>query len=37
MLSPVAAGRLVDAGVDREYRGREKALDPTPVWIELRD
>lgn len=35
MLSPVAADRLVDAGVDKEYRGREKASDHTPVWIEL--
>lgn len=35
MLSPVAADRLRDAGVDREYRGREKASDHTPVWIEL--
>lgn len=37
MLSPVAADRLVDAGVDKEYRGREKASDHTPVWIELTD
>lgn len=35
MLSPVAADRLLDAGVDKEYRGREKASDHTPVWIEL--
>ena len=37
MLSPVVGNRLVNAGVDKEYRGREKALDPTPVWIELAD
>ena len=35
MLSPVAADRLSNAGVDKEYRGREKASDHTPVWIEL--
>lgn len=37
MLSPVAADRLVDAGVDKDYRGREKASDHTPVWVDLAD
>jgi exodeoxyribonuclease-3 len=36
MLSPEAADRLVDAGVDREYRGREKASDHAPTWVVLR-
>ena len=36
MLSPVAADRLIDAGVDRDYRGREKASDHAPTWITLR-
>lgn len=36
LLSPVAADRLADARVDREYRGREKASDHAPVWIELK-
>ncbi len=36
MLSPEAADRLTDAGVDREYRGREKASDHAPTWVELR-
>lgn len=36
LLSPAAADRLVDAQVDRDYRGREKASDHAPVWIELR-
>ncbi len=36
MLSPDVADRLVDAGVDRDYRGREKASDHAPTWIELR-
>jgi exodeoxyribonuclease-3 len=37
LLSPAAASRLVAAGVDREVRGREKASDHAPAWIELRD
>ncbi|MFB0611899.1 exodeoxyribonuclease III [Aurantiacibacter poecillastricola] len=37
LLSPEAADRMVTAGVDKEYRGREKASDHTPVWVELRD
>lgn len=35
LLSPAAADRLRAAGVDKDYRGREKASDHTPVWIEL--
>jgi exodeoxyribonuclease-3 len=37
LLSPELADRLVAAGVDKEYRGREKASDHAPVWVELRD
>jgi exodeoxyribonuclease III len=37
LLSPPLAPRLVAAGVDREVRGREKASDHAPVWIEIRD
>lgn len=37
LLSPECADRLVRVGVDKAYRGREKASDHTPVWIELRD
>jgi exodeoxyribonuclease-3 len=36
LLSPPAAERLADAGVDREVRGREGASDHAPVWIRLR-
>jgi exodeoxyribonuclease-3 len=36
LLSPDCADRLVAAGVDKEYRGREKASDHAPVWVELR-
>jgi len=35
MLSPEAADRLVDAGVDKDYRGREKASDHAATWIVL--
>jgi exodeoxyribonuclease-3 len=37
LLSPEAADRLASAGVDKEHRGREKASDHAPVWVELRD
>lgn len=37
LLSPEAADRLLDAGVDREHRGREKASDHAPTWVTLRD
>ncbi|RMH02884.1 MAG: exodeoxyribonuclease III [Nitrospirae bacterium] len=35
LLSPQAADRLTDAGVDKAPRGREKASDHTPVWCTL--
>lgn len=35
LLSPAAAERLRDAGVDRDVRGRARASDHAPVWIEL--
>jgi exodeoxyribonuclease-3 len=35
LLSPSAAERLTDAGVDREVRGEARASDHAPVWIEL--
>lgn len=35
LLSAQAADRLVDAGVDKEYRGREKASDHAPTWVSL--
>ena len=37
LLSPVAADRLSDAGVDKQYRGREKASDHAPTWVRLHD
>lgn len=36
LLSPIAADRLIDAGVDKAYRGREKASDHAPTWVRLR-
>ncbi|MEE2691973.1 MAG: exodeoxyribonuclease III [Pseudomonadota bacterium] len=35
LLSPQAADRLRNAGVDRAERGKEKPSDHVPVWIEL--
>jgi exodeoxyribonuclease-3 len=35
LLSPDVAKRLTAAGVDREFRGREKASDHAPTWVEL--
>jgi len=35
LLSPRAADRLADCGVDRGPRAREKASDHTPVWCTL--
>lgn len=35
LLSPQAADRLHDAGIDRTPRGWEKPSDHTPVWCEL--
>jgi exodeoxyribonuclease-3 len=37
LLSPQAADLLVSAGVDKDYRGREKASDHAPTWVRLRD
>ncbi len=36
MLSPAAADRLLDAGVDKDARAKEKASDHAPTWITLR-
>lgn len=36
LLSPVAADRLVEAGVDKSVRGEERASDHAPAWVLLR-
>ena len=36
LLSPQAADRMTDAGVDKAHRGREKASDHAPTWVRLR-
>lgn len=36
LLSPELADRLTGSGVDKEYRGREKASDHAPMWVTLR-
>jgi exodeoxyribonuclease-3 len=37
LLSKSVAKRLVSADVDRAIRGRERASDHAPVWIEIKD
>jgi len=37
LLSTEAAKRIVDAGVDREVRGKRNASDHAPAWVILRD
>lgn len=36
LLNAAAAKRLTAAGVDRDVRGREKASDHAPAWVEIR-
>jgi exodeoxyribonuclease III len=35
LLSPAAADRLRDAGVDHAVRGAERASDHAPTWVDL--
>jgi exodeoxyribonuclease III len=35
LLSPQAADRLRDAGIDRHVRGWDKPSDHVPVWVEM--
>ncbi len=35
LLNPRAADRLLASGIDRGPRGKEKASDHTPVWVDL--
>ena len=37
LLSPALAARLIDAGVDRDVRGRPDASDHAPAWVQLSD
>jgi exodeoxyribonuclease-3 len=37
LLSPAVAGKLVDAGVDRQVRGWEKASDHAPGWVVIEE
>jgi exodeoxyribonuclease-3 len=36
LLSPPLAGRLAEAGVDRDVRGQVEASDHAPAWVVLR-
>jgi exodeoxyribonuclease-3 len=35
MLSPQAADKLTQAGIDKDMRAKEKPSDHVPVWIDL--
>jgi len=35
LLSPELTDRLLAAGVDKPFRGREKASDHAPVWVRV--
>ena len=35
LLSPALAPRVKVAGADRDVRGREKASDEAPAWVDL--
>lgn len=35
LLSPGLRGRLTSCNVDADHRGREKASDHAPVWVEI--
>ena len=37
LLSAEATSRLIAAGVDAAYRGREKPSDHAPTWLKLSD
>src|SRR5262245_53147710 len=37
LLSPEAANRLMDSGVDRDVRGKDGASDHAPAWVILKD
>jgi exodeoxyribonuclease-3 len=35
LLNRELAGRLAEASVDKEYRGREKPSDHAPTWVRI--
>lgn len=35
LLSPAAADRMIDCGIDRHVRAAERASDHVPVWVTL--
>jgi exodeoxyribonuclease III len=36
LLSPLAADKLQDAGIDKDERAKEKPSDHVPVWVRLK-
>ncbi len=37
LLTPQAADRMIEVGIDHEIRGRERPSDHVPLWLELDD
>jgi exodeoxyribonuclease-3 len=35
LMTPQCADLMVDVGIEKELRGREKPSDHVPVWVEL--
>jgi exodeoxyribonuclease-3 len=35
LISPALVPKLTAAGVDKEYRGRERPSDHAPTWVTL--
>jgi exodeoxyribonuclease-3 len=35
LLNPPLRARLISAGVDTEFRGKERASDHAPTWITV--
>ena len=35
LVNEMAAGKLIGAGIDAAYRGRDKPSDHAPAWITL--
>jgi exodeoxyribonuclease-3 len=36
LLSPACADMLVDTGIDKDIRAREKPSDHVPIWVKLK-
>ena len=36
LLSPACADMLIDTGIDKDIRAREKPSDHVPIWVALK-